>query len=91
MAKAIPRKNRVVITGLNTANPLGLSVSETWQALISGKSGVDYISLFDPAPFETKIAAEVKDFRITDYISRKDGRHMDRFTQFAVAAKPASY
>lgn len=79
-------RNRVVVTGMGAITPLGLTMSETWQALISGKSGVDYISLFDPTPFETKFAAEVKGFQITDYVSRKDSRHMDRFTQFAVAA-----
>jgi 3-oxoacyl-[acyl-carrier-protein] synthase II len=57
-----------------------------WQALISGKSGVDYITLFDPEPFDTKFAAEVKGFDPLDYIERKEARRMDRFVQFAMAA-----
>jgi len=77
---------RVVITGVGAISPLGLDVPSLWEALVSGKSGVDYISLFDPAHFKTKIAAEVKGFNATDYIDRKDARHMDRFAQFAVAA-----
>jgi len=57
-----------------------------WEALISGKSGVDYISSFDPTPFETKFAAEAKGFNPSRYVSRKEAHRMDRFTQFAVAA-----
>jgi len=77
---------RVVVTGMGVVSPLGLTVSDMWEALISGKSGVDYISLFDPAPFDTKFAAEVKGFDPAVYVNRKEARRMDRFTQFAVAA-----
>jgi 3-oxoacyl-[acyl-carrier-protein] synthase II len=58
----------------------------TWNNLIAGKSGVDYITLFDASNMETKFAGEVKGFEPTDYINRKDARHMDRFAQLAVAA-----
>jgi len=58
----------------------------TWQGLIAGKSGIDYITLFDATPFNTKFAGEVKGFDPADFnISNKDARHMDRFAQFAVA------
>jgi 3-oxoacyl-[acyl-carrier-protein] synthase II len=77
---------RVVVTGIGVISPVGLTVSETWAALTSGKSGIDYISHFDPAPFETKFAAEVKGFDPIAYVSRKEAHRMDRFTQFAVAA-----
>ena len=78
--------NRVVITGMGVLCPLGLNVAATWEALIAGKSGIDYITLFDPELLETKFAGEVKGFEPTDYINRKDARRMDRFTQLAVAA-----
>ena len=78
--------NRVVVTGIGIVCPLGLDVATTWEALIAGKSGIDYITLFDPEPYETKIAGEVKGFEPTNYVGRKEARHMDRFTQFAVAA-----
>ncbi len=78
--------DRVVITGIGVLCPLGLNVSATWEGLIAGKSGIDYITLFDTETFETKIAGEVKGFEPADYISRKDARHMDRFAQLAVAA-----
>jgi 3-oxoacyl-[acyl-carrier-protein] synthase II len=58
----------------------------TWKNLIAGKSGIDYITLFDAENMETKIAGEVKGFEATDYINRKEARRMDRFAQLAVAA-----
>jgi 3-oxoacyl-[acyl-carrier-protein] synthase II len=67
-------------------NPLGLDVATTWENLIAGKSGIDYITLCDPEPLETKFAGEVKGFEPTDYMSRKDAHRMDRFAQLAVAA-----
>jgi len=77
---------RVVVTGMGVICPLGFTVSDMWEALIAGKSGIDYISHFDPAPFDTKFAAEVKGFDPMVYVSRKEAHRMDRFTQFAVAA-----
>jgi 3-oxoacyl-[acyl-carrier-protein] synthase II len=61
-------------------------MATTWENLIVGKSGIDYITLFDATPHETKIAGEVKGFDPTNYINRKDARRMDRFAQLAVAA-----
>jgi len=58
----------------------------TWEGLIAGKSGIDYITLCDPEPLETKFAGEVKGFEPTAYISRKEARRMDRFAQLSVAA-----
>ncbi len=78
--------NRVVVTGIGVVSPLGLNASITWEGLIAGKSGIDYITLFDSEPLETKFAGEVKGFEPTDYISRKEARRMDRFAQLAVAA-----
>ena len=78
--------NRVVITGMGAISPLGLDVATTWENLIAGKSGIDYITLCDAEPLETKFAGEVKGFDPTNYINRKDARRMDRFAQLAVAA-----
>jgi 3-oxoacyl-[acyl-carrier-protein] synthase II len=77
---------RVVVTGMGAISPVGLNIPDMWAALIAGKSGVDHISGFDPAPLETKFAAEAKDFDPLVYVDRKEARRMDRFTQFAVAA-----
>jgi len=78
--------NRVVVTGMGILCPLGLDTSVTWEGLITGRSGIDYITLCDAEPFDTKFAGEVKGFEPTDYINRKDARRMDRFAQLAVAA-----
>ncbi|MFC1902904.1 beta-ketoacyl-ACP synthase II [Chloroflexota bacterium] len=78
--------NRVVVTGIGVLCPVGLNASTSWENLIAGKSGIDYITHFDAEQHETKVAGEVKGFVPTDYVSRKDARHMDRFAQLAVAA-----
>jgi 3-oxoacyl-[acyl-carrier-protein] synthase II len=63
-----------------------MDMVSTWENLIAGKSGIDYITLFDATPHATKIAGEVKGFDPEKYINRKDVRRMDRFAQLAVAA-----
>ncbi|MCK4274642.1 MAG: beta-ketoacyl-[acyl-carrier-protein] synthase II, partial [Dehalococcoidales bacterium] len=78
--------NRVVVTGIGALTPLGLDMATTWENLIAGKPGIDYITLFDASDMETKFAGEVKGFEPTDYIDRKNARRMDRFAQLAVAA-----
>ena len=77
---------RVVVTGMGTVTPVGLNVASTWDALTSGKSGIARITRFDPAPYETQIAGELKGFDATAYMDRKDVRRTDRFTHYAVAA-----
>jgi 3-oxoacyl-[acyl-carrier-protein] synthase II len=78
--------SRVAVTGIGVLSPLGLDTSTMWQNLIAGKSGVDRITLFDAAKFETKIAGEVKGFDPANYMNPKDVRRNDRFSQMAVAA-----
>ncbi len=78
--------NRVVVTGMGMVSPLGLDTASTWQALLAGKSGVDYITLFNAESYDTRFAAEVKGFDPTAYMERKEARRMDRFAQLAVAA-----
>ena len=78
--------NRVVVTGIGMVTPLGLDTPSTWAKLVNGESGVDYITQYDPAITETKIAAEVKGFDPSQYIDRKEARHMDRFVQLAVVS-----
>lgn len=77
---------RVVVTGVGAISPLGLDLESTWESLIAGRSGIDYITYFDTEGYETKIAGEIKGFEATDYIGRKEARRMDRFTQLAVAS-----
>lgn len=80
------QKRRVVVTGLGAITPIGLSVDEYWESMMKGKSGVAPISYFDTADYDTKIAAEVKNFDPLDFLDKKAAKRMDVFTQFAVAA-----
>jgi len=79
-------RKRVVITGLGAVTPIGVNVPDFWQALLSGKNGVAPITLFDAAKFDTKFAAEVKDFNPDNYFDKKSVKRLDRFSQFAIAS-----
>ncbi len=80
------KDTRVVVTGLGAVTALGLDVPTTWSGVLAGRSGVDRITSFDPSPYKTQIAAEIKDFDPTRYLDRRTARRLDRFTHFAVAA-----
>jgi 3-oxoacyl-[acyl-carrier-protein] synthase II len=67
-------------------SPVGIGTEETWQAILAGRSGVGPITLFDPARFTTRFAAEVKDFDPLNWLERKEVRRCARFIQFALAA-----
>lgn len=77
---------RVVITGLGVMTSLGLTLDTFWENIITGKSGIVPITSFDVSAYESRIAAEIRDFNPANYMERKESRHMDRFSQFAVAA-----
>jgi len=79
-------RKRVVVTGLGCVSPVGNNVEETWQALITGKSGAANITQFDASQHKTKFAAEVKGFDGVALFGVREARKMDRFTQFAMAA-----
>ncbi|MDR2679217.1 MAG: beta-ketoacyl-ACP synthase II [Tannerella sp.] len=78
---------RVVVTGLGAITPLGNSVAETWQALISGVSGAGPITRFDTSKFKTRFACEVKNFDPLAYFpDKKDARKCDLHAQYAIAS-----
>ena len=78
--------NRVFVTGLGAITPVGLDIVDTWDALISGKSGIGKITSFDAENYKTQIAAEVTNFEPADYIEKKQIRRLDRFVQLAIGA-----
>jgi 3-oxoacyl-[acyl-carrier-protein] synthase II len=80
------QQRRVVVTGMGCVSPVGNTLSETWSAIVSGKSGIATITKFDPSPFSTHFGGEVKGFQIEDYIPAKDARHMDTFIHYGLAA-----
>jgi 3-oxoacyl-[acyl-carrier-protein] synthase II len=77
---------RVVITGAGLVTPLGTGLSENWEALIAGRSGMGPITKFDASRHATRFAAEVKGFDPLRFIDRKETRKMDPFIQYAVGA-----
>ena len=79
-------KRRVVITGLGIVSPVGVGVESSWRNIVSGVSGITRITRFDPAPFASQIAGEVRGFDVTQYLNPKDARRMDLFIQFGMVA-----
>ena len=80
------KSRRVVITGLGVVAPNGIGKDAFWDALVAGKSGIDYISAFDPSSYSCQIAGEVKGFVSSDFISVRKAKMMGRFSQLAVAS-----
>ena len=79
-------RRRVVVTGLGLISPVGNTVDEGWANLVAGRSGIADITKFDASAFACRFAGEVKGFRIEDYISAKEARHMDTFIHYGLAA-----
>lgn len=79
-------EHRVVITGLGAVTPLGTGVEESFNGFLEGRNGIARVTHFDVTDYRSKLAAEVSDFQVEDWIDRKSARRMDRFTQFAMVA-----
>lgn len=77
---------RVVVTGIGALTPLGNDAKTTWINTLNGVNGIDKIKRFNTQPYNVHLAGELKEFNINDYISKKESRRMDRFTQYAVVA-----
>lgn len=83
-------KRRVVITGMGTVNPIGNNTADSWAAAKAGKCGIAPITLYDTSEQKVKLAGEVKNLALEDYIEKRELRKMDRFTQLCiVSAKEA--
>jgi 3-oxoacyl-[acyl-carrier-protein] synthase II len=80
------QNKRVVITGLGAITPIGKNLTDYWDGLLQGQSGVGAVTLFDASEHACQIAAEVKDFDPSQYLDKKDAKRMDRFAQFGVCA-----
>lgn len=80
------KRKRVVVTGVGAITPIGNTPDEYWEGLLSGRSGIGEISLFDASKHNCRIAGEVKNFDPHKYMDRKEAKRMDRFSQFGVSA-----
>ena len=79
-------KRRVVVTGLGVISPVGNTVSDAWDNVLAGHSGITRITRFDASALASQIAGEVKDFDVTQYLSAEDARRMDIFIHYGMAA-----
>jgi len=77
---------RVVITGLGAVTPVGVGVDAYWEAITAGRSGVGPLTLVDPEPLPSKVAAECGEFDPSASLGPKEARRLDRSTQFALTA-----
>lgn len=84
-------KRRVVITGMGTVNPLGNNRIESWAKVRQNTCGIAPITQFDTSNVSVKLAGEVKDLVIEDFLSKKEARHMDRYTQLAMIAAQEAF
>ena len=79
-------RRRVVVTGIGIISPVGNTVSEAWENLVAGRSGIGPITRFDASAFKARIAGEVKGFEVGTYLSTKEARRMDVFIHYGMAA-----
>jgi len=79
-------RKRVFVTGLGAITPIGNTLTDYWEGLLSGRNGIGAITLFDAARHDCRIAGEVKGFDPHVYMDRKEAKRMDRFAQFGVSA-----
>jgi len=79
-------RRRVVVTGLGIISPVGNGVPEAWKNILAGASGITRITRFDPSPFSSQIAGEVKGFDPAQHLSAKEARRFDTFIHYGLAA-----
>jgi 3-oxoacyl-[acyl-carrier-protein] synthase II len=77
---------RVVVTGLGIVSPLGNDLASSWDGIVNGRSGIGPITNFDASAFTTRIAGEVRNFDVTQWVSPKDAKKMEEFIHYGVAA-----
>ncbi len=77
---------RVVVTGIGAISSVGNSVDAMWESLLAGKSGIGPVTKFDAADYRTRIAGEIKDLNVSNYMTEKEARRLDDFCIYAIAA-----
>lgn len=79
-------QRRVVVTGMGIKSPVGSTVDTAWDAICNGRSGIETLTAFDPARMKTRIAGEVVDFDVNDYLEPREIKRMDKFVHYGYAA-----
>ena len=83
---SVTKQRRIVLTGMGMVGPVGLTVKESWDNILAGKSGIAPITHFDVSEFSVRFGGSVHGFEVTDYISKKESRKMDPFIHYGIAA-----
>jgi 3-oxoacyl-[acyl-carrier-protein] synthase II len=84
-------KRRVVVTGMGLLSPVGNSVEESFNNLVAGKNGIDFIKSYDVTDWKVKIAGEIKDLNLEDYLDKKEIKRSDRVANIAMVATQEAY
>ena len=79
-------QRRVVVTGMGIVSPVGSTIDSAWDAICNGRSGIRTISSFDADHMKTRIAGEVIDFEVSDYLSPRESKRLDDFVHYGYAA-----
>ena len=79
-------KRRVVVTGMGMVSPLGNDLASSWDGIINGRSGIGPVAGFDASTYPTRIAGEIRNFDVTQWVPPKDAKKMDPFIHYGVAA-----
>ena len=79
-------RRRVVVTGLGIVSPVGVGVASAWENILAARSGVARITRFDASEFPSQIAAEVKDFDVSRWLSAKEARRYDTFVHYGLVS-----
>ncbi len=79
-------ERRVVVTGMGAVTPIGNNVEDFWKGIKEGKCGIDEITRFDTTDYKVKLAAEVKNLNVEDYMDRRSAKRLDRYSQLALIA-----
>jgi 3-oxoacyl-[acyl-carrier-protein] synthase II len=77
-------RRRVVVTGLGIVSPVGIGVAQAWESILAARSGITRITRFDASAFPSQIAAEVKDFNVSQFLSAKEARRYDTFIHYGL-------
>lgn len=77
---------RVVVTGMGAITPLGNNVDSFWKEIKAGTCGVNELTLVNSGDFKVKVAAEVKNFQVEDFMDKREAKKLDRYSQFALIA-----
>jgi 3-oxoacyl-[acyl-carrier-protein] synthase II len=79
-------QRRIVVTGLGLLSPVGNTVAACWDSICNGRSGVGPVTEFDVSQMKTRIAGEIRDFEVTDFVPGKEARRYDKFMHYGLAA-----